>query len=282
MKLIIVSGRSGSGKSICLKILEDLGYYCVDNLPVGLLPSLVNELQTHHSQLAVSIDARNSIEQLNNLANNVSDLRESNIACEVIFITADNDTLLQRYNETRRKHPLTTNTISLSEALDHEKTLLQPVASLADMTIDTSHLTMHQLRDLLDERLKHKSEQPALSLLFFSFGYKFGAPIDADYIFDVRCLPNPYWQSGLSAYSGKSEEVIQFLERQPKTKRLLNDIDTFLSHWIPHFAAANRRYLNIAIGCTGGQHRSVYIVEQLNAYFMDRDYDVQIRHRELP
>ncbi len=281
MKLIIVSGLSGSGKSICLKVLEDLGYYCIDNLPVNLLPALSEQLRAQHQYLAVSVDARNSIEQLNNLGQNIAALRASGITCEIIFLQADNHTILKRYNETRRKHPLAKEHISLLEALSHERQLLQPIRELVDINIDTSQLTIHQLRDLLDERLRHQSNTASLSLLFLSFGYKFGTPLDADYIFDIRCLPNPYWQNGLSSYTGKDREVIHFLEQQPKTKQLLDDIDAFLTRWIPSFAATKRYYLNIAIGCTGGQHRSVYMTEQLKMRFHAQGYHVQIRHREL-
>lgn len=279
MKLIVISGRSGSGKSICLHVLEDLGFYCIDNLPVGLLPALVKEIGHQFKQIAVSIDARNIPTDITRFDNILKALKQSTDEYEIIYLDADDRTLLQRFSETRRKHPLSSSKLPLIEALQHEHQLLQPIAELADLRIDTTHLTMHQLRDLLCQRTLQSKGR--MSLLFESFGYKFGIPTDADFVFDVRCLPNPYWQAGLSSFNGQDLEVNQFLEAQPETQKMFNDIKNFLSHWIPEFIADNRNYLTIAIGCTGGQHRSVYFVEKLANYFGQHHSNIQVRHREL-
>lgn len=279
MKLIVISGRSGSGKSICLHVLEDLGFYCIDNLPVGLLPALVQEVSHEYEQIAISIDARNIPSKLSRFESIFTSLKQSTDNYEIIYLDADDNTLLKRFSETRRKHPLSSNEISLNEALQRENALLQPIAELADLRIDTSCLTMHQLRDLLHKRLvQHRGK---LSLLFESFGYKFGVPGDADFVFDVRCLPNPYWQTALSARNGLDEAVAKYLEEVPQTQQLLNDIQHFLETWIPPFIADNRNYLTIAIGCTGGQHRSVYCVEKLAVYFKNLYPNIQIRHRDM-
>ena len=281
MKLLIVSGRSGSGKSICLRVLEDLSYYCIDNLPMPLLPALVKELKNLHANIAISIDARNSAHEFNALSTYLNSISLDDFSSEIIYLDADTETILKRFSETRRKHPLTRDSVSLREALEQEKQVLEPVQRLADKVIDTSHLTMHQLRDLLDDHFKGDNTQASLTLTLMSFGYKFGLPLDVDSIFDVRCLPNPYWEHGLSAVTGQDKAVIRFLEQQPKTAAILIDIQNYLSNWLPHFAAAHRKYLNIGIGCTGGQHRSVYITEKIAAHLKQQAYHVQIRHREL-
>lgn len=279
MKLIIVSGRSGSGKSISLHVLEDLGYYCIDNLPASLLPTLLKHVRQNYDRIAIGIDARNLPTDLDRLHQVIEQIRQAGETCEVIYLDADDNALLKRFSETRRKHPLTSSTVSLSEAIEQEKKLLEPVAYLADLRIDTTHLTLHQLCEIISERVhKHQSK---LSLLIVSFGYKFGVPPDSDYVFDVRCLPNPYWLSELRPFDGRDIKIQTFLREQPMTQRLLTSIQQFLDTWIPCYEEDNRNYMTVAIGCTGGQHRSVFIAEQLSEHFTAQGKNVQLRHREL-
>jgi UPF0042 nucleotide-binding protein len=280
MKLTIISGRSGSGKSVCLEVLEDLGFYCIDNLPVGLLPALIEQIHTYYSNVAVSIDARNVPTELNRFVQIIEQLKKNVTHYEIIYLDAEDGRLLQRFSETRRKHPLSSRDISLQEALNRESCLLEPIAQLADLRIDSSRLTVQKLRELIRERLSPKTHK-GLSLLFESFGYKFGVPADSDCTFDVRCLPNPYWEPTLRNYTGLNEEVASFLYNYPLTRQLIADIRHFLEKWLPFFEVDNRSYMTVAIGCTGGQHRSVYIVEQLAHYFREYDRNVQVRHREL-
>lgn len=280
MKFIIISGRSGSGKSISLRMLEDLGYYCIDNLPINLLPKLADEFKQTHPLVAVSIDARNFPAKSIQFSQVLKKLKETANTYEILYFDADDNTLLKRFSETRRKHPLTSEKISLQLALQQEQQLLEPIAEFADLRIDTSHFSLHQLRTLIRNRITHNPTQ-SISLLFQSFGYKFGIPVDADYVFDVRCLPNPYWQPTLRELSGNDPAVIHFLKTNAATQTMLTEISHFLHHWIPSFIADNRCYLTIAIGCTGGQHRSVYIANQLAQQFMLVYPQVQTRHREL-
>lgn len=280
MKLTIISGRSGSGKSICLHVLEDLGYYCIDNLPISLLPALVEQISPHQKRVAVSIDARNVPADLHRFSHIIDDLKKMVSSYEIIFLDADEGTLLRRFSETRRKHPLSSEKIHLHEALQQESKLLEPIAQLADLRIDTTQRSVQQLREHVRDRITAKTNK-SLSLLFESFGYKRGIPIDADFTFDVRCIPNPYWETSLRGLNGKDQPVIEFLQKQSQTKKLIADISHFLDSWLPYYGADNRSYMTIAIGCTGGQHRSVYVVEQLADHFRNQDYNIQIRHREL-
>ncbi len=279
MKLTIVSGRSGSGKSVCLHALEDLGFYCIDNLPVGLLPTLVAHINAH-PQIAVSIDARNLPADLDRFAGIIDELKKTILQHEIIFLDAADHILIKRFSETRRKHPLSSEKISLKEAVQNEAQLLGPINELADLRIDTSFLNVQQLRELVRNRISPKTHA-GLSLLFQSFGYKYGVPLDADFVFDVRCLPNPYWELNLRNCSGVAPEVKEYLQQQTFTKELLTDIQKFLQTWLPRFANDNRNYMTVAIGCTGGQHRSVYIAEELANYFRNYYENIQIRHREL-
>ncbi|MCP5162980.1 MAG: RNase adapter RapZ [Hahellaceae bacterium] len=284
MKLIIVSGRSGSGKSTALHVLEDLGFYCIDNLPIGLLMPLSAEaICTHERRLekiAVSIDARNLASGIGKFAQIYDNLRHLAVELDVIYLDALNQTLLKRFHATRRKHPLSDNSVSLQEAIAAEKDLLEPIASRADLVIDTSALTMYQLRDLIKERVAGRKGQD-MAMLFQSFGFKHGVPIDADFVFDVRCLPNPFWDPALRGFTGLDQPVIDFLEKQPDTLKMMQDITTFLEQWLPRFSDSNRSYLTVGIGCTGGQHRSVYIAHSLWKYFSQKLANVQIRHKEL-
>jgi RNase adapter protein RapZ len=280
MRLIIVSGRSGSGKTISLHVLEDLGYYCVDNLPVDMLPLLVDKLQNDHPHLAVSIDARNLPADPSVLQEVISQLRKPGWQGEIIYLDADHKSLLRRFSETRRRHPLSNETISLQEAIAQEHALLKPLASMADMMIDTSHLSQHQLCALIRDRVA-KTDTSRLQLLIQSFGYKNGMPPEADFIFDVRCLPNPYWDPNLRPLTGKDQAVQEYLKQFPQVQKMVDDIIQFLDNWIPQFEADNRSYLTVGIGCTGGQHRSVYITEQLVSQAINLKMNVQVRHREL-
>lgn len=284
MKLIIVSGLSGSGKSIALHVLEDLDYYCIDNLPVGMLPSLAGEVilsSTHqYENYAVGIDARTIAQDLSHFPQILKDLRNQNIQCEVIFLEANNETLIKRFSETRRKHPLTDNDIPLKEAILIERSLLEPVSSSADLRIDTSLTTIHQLRDLVHERISDNTPKN-LSVLFESFGFKHGIPVDADFVFDVRCLPNPHWQPQLRALTGRDKAIAEYLETHEEVHDMFSDIVHFLDRWIPCFEADNRSYMTIAIGCTGGQHRSVYFATRLQEHFKGSRGNTLVRHREL-
>ncbi|GAA3973195.1 RNase adapter RapZ [Allohahella marinimesophila] len=284
MKLIIVSGRSGSGKSTALHVLEDLSFYCIDNLPVGLLKPLVEEALSEENKpaqnIAVSIDARNLNKDFASFPEMFADLKSKQVECEVIFLDADDETLLQRFNATRRKHPLSTRTISLKEAISHETQLLDPISTMASLYINTSNLSIYQLRDQVKLRVSGHSTQE-LALLFQSFGYKHGVPSDSDYVFDVRCLPNPYWDPALRRFRGTEDPVIEFLDNAPEVQQMKEDISRFLQRWLPEFKKSNRTYLTISIGCTGGQHRSVYLCEQLGREFRDFYDNVQIRHKEL-
>ncbi len=284
MKLIIVTGLSGSGKSTALHTLEDLGYYCIDNLPMPLLPSLAAELTGQQSSIyertAVGIDARNQSCCLQQLPEMLREIRQNGITCEIIFLEADDDTLIRRFSETRRKHPLTSDELPLAEAIQMERGLLEPFLQDADLRVDTTHTNQHELRDIIHNRLQERRENK-ISLLFQSFGFKHGVPHDVDFMFDVRCLPNPHWDQRLRHLTGMDKEVGEFLEGDPMVDKLLQDIATFLDTWIPPFEADGRSYLTVAIGCTGGQHRSVYLVERLATHFRELGRHILTRHREL-
>ncbi len=284
MELVIISGRSGSGKSTALHVLEDLGYYCIDNLPGGLLPALSREMSTgeqeENQKVAVSIDARNLPANLQQFPVMTKGLDQERINYKIIYLDADDQTILKRFSATRRKHPLSDDSISLEEAISTESVMLDPIATLADLKIDTTHLTMHQLRDIVKRRVALETGT-MLVLLFESFGFKHGVPADADVVFDVRCLPNPYWDPTLRVYTGLHNRIISFLEQQPIVTEMFHDIILYLEKWLPQFEANNRSYMTVAIGCTGGQHRSVYLAERLKKHFMPNYLNVQVRHREL-
>jgi len=284
MRLIIVSGRSGSGKSTALDVLEDNGFYCIDNLPAGLLPELAERALLHtellHPQVAVSIDARNLPSHLQRFPELLDEVRARHIQCDVLYLDADDETLLKRFSETRRRHPLTNENRSLAEAIYDESLLLGPIADLADLKIDTAHLNLYQFRDTLKLRLLNKPE-PGTAFLVESFGFKRGMPVDADLVFDVRCLPNPYWKPELREHSGVDQVVMEYLAAQPEVEEMFQDILTYLNKWLPRFAASNRSYVTVAIGCTGGHHRSVYLAERLGQALKQPLKNVQVRHRDL-
>jgi len=283
MKLTIISGRSGSGKSTVLHILEDRGYYCIDNLPASLLPALADRISngdTHLSDIAVSIDARNISADLQQAPEIISELQARELSTEIIFLDANSQTLLKRFSESRRKHPLSNESTDLREAIDIESALLESISMMANLVIDTSNMSLHQLRDLMKNRLLESSETN-MALLFESFGFKNGVPVDADLVYDVRCLPNPYWDTALRSLTGLDADVAKFLDLQDEVQEMVDDIKTYLEKWLPRYESNNRSYITVAVGCTGGQHRSVYIGEKLRRYFSSKIKNVQIRHRDL-
>ena len=284
MKLAVISGVSGSGKSTALRVLEDIDYYCIDNLLVGLLPVFVEQMQSlpnqNVSNTAVSIDARNLPAELNRFPYILEQLKNKGVVVEIVFLDADDNILLKRFSETRRKHPLSVNQIPLIDAIQKERELLEPIAARADLYIDTTNTNIHQLRTLIKERIGGHQNQ-SLSLLFESFGYKHGVPYDADFVFDVRCLPNPHWEPSLQKLTGLDQAVIDFLAQQKSVEDMFVSIFSFVQNWIPCFEADNRSYVTVAIGCTGGQHRSVYLAHRLAESFKQQRANVSVRHRDL-
>ncbi|MDH3527033.1 MAG: RNase adapter RapZ [Gammaproteobacteria bacterium] len=284
MNLVIISGLSGSGKSIALHTLEDMGYNCIDNLPVGLLKAFSNEFTQPHlrdiTRVAAGIDARNHPDQISHFPAIISDLQEQGIDCKILFLQAENHTLLKRFSETRRKHPLTGPATPLADAIEKERELLAPITARADLFIDTTRTNIHQLRDLIKECMGAQ-ETSGLSLVLRSFGYKHGVPADADFVFDARCLPNPHWEPDLRKLTGLDNEVIEFLDGEPLVHEFYRQIEQFLATWVPRYGVDNRSYLSIAIGCTGGQHRSVYLVERLAKDLGEKFGSIVTRHREL-
>ncbi len=284
MKLVIISGRSGSGKSAALHCLEDLGYYCIDNLPAGMLADLAREISQqagNNDRFAISVDARNLSPDLSRFPELVGKLADSQIDSQIIYLDAEDGTLLKRFSETRRKHPLSGPGRSLEEAIIHEHQVLLPLAREADLRVDTTQLSLHQLRDLIRVQVaEHLGSRMALQLQ--SFGFKHGLPSDADFVFDVRALPNPYWVPHLRRHTGLDQPVQEFLAAQPSVGQMIHSISSFFAAWLPSLEASNRSYLTIAIGCTGGQHRSVYICEQLQQELAELfDGQISVRHRQL-
>lgn len=279
----IVSGLSGSGKSIALQALEDLGYYCIDNLPATLLPELAKKLlavpQSEIGNCAVGIDSRNR-GFLEVLPNTLDELAKLGLTYKILFLEADENVLIKRYSETRRKHPLTDRGTALIEGIRREQELLLPLHLAADRHIDTSHTTPQELRAMVRD-IVGTGPDMSLTLLFESFGYKHGTPLDADFVFDVRCVPNPYWYDELRSLNGVHPQVIEFFEEQEDVTRMIEHIKSFMQNWLPSFQKENRSYITVAIGCTGGQHRSVYIANRLADFFRDHKLTVQVRHREL-
>lgn len=280
---MLVSGLSGSGKSVALNTLEDLGYYCADNLPISMIECFITEISqatTPVEGIAVGIDVRNLSTQIAYLSKILDSLNEQGIKYQILFLQCNNQTLLKRFSETRRRHPLSDANTSLQEAINTEQALLEPIAGEADMLIDTSHTNVHQLRDLVRQRIAY-SQDESMSLLFESFGYKQGVPSDADFVFDARCLPNPYWDEQLRDFTGQDSVVIEFLEKQPQVIAMRDQLENYLATWIPEFARASHSYLTVAIGCTGGKHRSVYLIEELARRFRDHHPNLVVRHRDL-
>jgi len=284
MKLIIISGLSGSGKSVALHTLEDEGFYCVDNLPLGLLPDLAKQLTSRqmqiYDQVAVGIDARSGAEDLNRFNDIIRATKTDTIDIEVIYFEAAINELIKRFSDTRRRHPLTRKGIPLAEAIDIERNLLSAIALEADLCLDTTHTNVHQLRAIIKQRIISRPNKQ-LSILIQSFGFKHSVPTDSDFVFDVRCLPNPHWEPQLRPLTGQDPEVQAFFKDQDDVVDMFSHIRNFLEYWIPKFAEQNRYYLTVSIGCTGGQHRSVYIAELLNTYFQGKFENVSLRHREM-
>jgi UPF0042 nucleotide-binding protein len=285
MRLVVISGHSGSGKTSALNILEDVGFTCIDNLPVSLLSDLITKLKSENLsvelKLAVGIDARNLVGDLSQIPKELEIIQDRGISVDVLFLQSRRSDLLRRYSETRRKHPLSSNKVSLKEAIDIEKEVLAPIAEIADRNINTSGLSLHQLRDVIKNTVVPDNAQH-MAILFESFGFKRGVPADADFVFDVRCLPNPHWKLELRGQTGHDPAVIAFLESQVDVGSMLADIIGFLTRWIPKNQVNNRSYLTIAIGCTGGNHRSVYMVNRLTEYFSQHYPLVQQVHKEHP
>ncbi|MGD2119336.1 MAG: RNase adapter RapZ [Chromatiales bacterium] len=284
MRLVIVTGLSGSGKSIALNALEDEGFYCIDNMPVFLLiafaQNLIENPDDSFRLTAIGIDARSGHDDLHELPEIVRKLRNADIHCEIVMLEAHDEVLFKRFSETRRKHPLSNKSVSLAGAIRKERQLLEPLLMASDLKIDTTHSNVHQLRDTIRSRVA-RSGDTSLSLQIESFGFKHGVPCDSDFVFDVRCLPNPHWQQELRPLTGKDQAVADFLEAQPDSIRMFNDIRDFVMNWIPSFRADGRSYLTVSIGCTGGQHRSVYLTEKLCDYFEQQQIPTIRNHREL-
>jgi UPF0042 nucleotide-binding protein len=285
LRLIIVSGLSGSGKSVALHVLEDLGYYCIDNLPAGLLVAAVNEFRGNISpstdRLAVGVDARNHADNLDLLPDLLHELQLQGVNTDVIFLQASDEILLKRYGESRRRHPLAVAGTGLRSAIESERAILEEIELSADLVIDTSTTSIYQLADTIRSRVDRRQTE-TLSLLVESFGFKYGIPADADFVFDLRSLPNPYWTLKLRGLTGLDKEVQEFLDQQEKYMAMYDDIGVFLERWVPHYRDASRGYITIAIGCTGGQHRSVYMVEKIAARLRPLHDDVLTRHNALP
>jgi RNase adapter protein RapZ len=280
LELIIVTGLSGSGKSIALRVLEDSGYYCIDNLPATLLPQISSHLETTiQKKIAISIDSRSAA--LEALPYAIETLKKSGINVQVLFLESTVETLVKRFSETRRKHPLSDADTTLAESISRERDLLAGLVGLGHH-IDTSNLSANTLRSHIRELIQDSNQgSGGLVLLFKSFGFKNGIPLDADFVFDVRSLPNPHYDPILKPLTGKDAPVQAFLENTPAVLEMLADIQHYVEKWLPSFVQDNRSYLTVAIGCTGGQHRSVYFVEQLSARFKQQKQYVITRHREL-
>ncbi len=284
MRLLIVSGRSGSGKTSALHLLEDEGFTCIDNLPVDLLADLIKQISSapgaEHSDFAIGIDARNIMGDLSRVAEVLSQAPLERNQYQIVFLDSADDVLLKRFSETRRKHPLSDEFTGLAEAIEREHNILAPIASQADITVDTSKFSLHELRSTI-KHLVVGHDREGMAVMLKSFGYKFGVPVDVDFIFDVRCLPNPYWSAHLRDHSGLEPAVIEYLGSEQEVEDMYQDILNYLRKWIPKFENNNRSYLTVAVGCTGGWHRSVYMCERL-AKALKTDYkNVQTRHRQL-
>ena len=284
MRLVIISGLSGSGKSVALHVLEDLGFYCIDNIPVPLLRSFVDEIvpreEAAFENVGIGLDARNRPSDIAEIPALVEKFRSDGVVCEIIFLQTDDKVLLSRFSETRRKHPLTDKDTSLEEAIAKERELLGPMINTAELVIDTTGMSVYELREQIRARVAPRTPG-ALSILVESFGYKHGLPANADFVFDVRCLPNPYWEPLLRPLSGKDDAVKKFLNGQPIVQKMIDDIAAFLAEWIPRYQDFQRSYLTVAIGCTGGLHRSVYVAEAVAKRLAEKYGPIRTQHDEL-
>ena len=280
--LIVLTGMSGGGKTVALRAMEDLEFYCVDNLPSALLPQLVNAViqgNSKHRRIAVGVDVRNRGTDFAHMPTVLSELAAAGVQVHLVFLDCRDEVLIKRYSETRRRHPLAIRGVSLADAIVEERRLLRPLMAIAEKVIDSSELNVHQLRRLVATGYAQATE--GLTLMFQSFAFKRGLPLDADFVFDARCLPNPHWQAHLRPLSGKDAPVREFLEAEPLVGEYFADTARWLDAWLPRFEQDDRSYVTISIGCTGGRHRSVYLVEKLAAYYRDRREGVLAFHREL-
>jgi UPF0042 nucleotide-binding protein len=285
VKLVIVSGLSGAGKTVALKQYEDLGYYCIDNIPLALIGTMIGRMlstadASRYERLALGIDARESPSVIKRFPQQLARLRARGVDVTVVFLTATDDVILQRYSETRRTHPLADDKTPLVEAIGLERRLLAPIADIADDPIDTSGMNLHELREAIHGRLP-EALQGKLAVLFLSFGFKNGVPSGCDFLFDIRCLPNPHWDPALKGLTGRDPAVIRWLEVRDDVQRMEHDIRGFLDKWLPHFRSQDRAYVTIGVGCTGGRHRSVYLVDRLAAHFRQEFDAVIVKHKEI-
>ncbi len=284
MKLIIVTGLSGSGKTIALHTLEDAGYFCVDNLPAGLLSDFIITMKNtslgSYELIAVAVDARCDIDEISHIDHIITEIKAMDVEVEVLFLSAKTETLLTRFNETRRKHPLSRKGLPLVESILIERSILKNISLAAEITIDTTDLKAHELRRIIHNRII-RQENKTMAILIQSFGFKHGLPVDTDFMFDVRCLPNPHWENHLRLYTGKDQPVIEYLQSFPEVAEMSDSILDFLQKWIPGFEKEGRSYMSISIGCTGGQHRSVYLVERIHSELQKSRRNISVRHREI-
>jgi len=283
IRLVVLTGMSGGGKTVALRALEDLEFYCVDNLPAALIPQLVAAVsqgehgpQTH---IAVGVDVRNREADLSRMPSVLSDIAATGVEVHLIFLDSRDDVLIKRYSETRRRHPLSSEGLSLADAIARERKLLRPLSAIAERVLDSSDLNVHQLRRLIATGYAAASD--GMTLMFESFAFRRGLPLDADFVFDARCLPNPHWEARLRPLSGKDAPVREYLEQQPLVAQYFNDTVHWLENWLPQFEKDDRSYVTICIGCTGGRHRSVYLVEKLAEHFRSRRGSALTFHREL-
>ena len=283
-RVVLITGLSGSGKTIALHVLEDVGYYCIDNLPVSLFETLVRDITAMPTntlqRTAIGIDARNPGLELARIPGLISRLQDHDVECEVVFLDADDSVLIKRFSETRRRHPLTGGARSLAEAIEYERRTLEPLLDLARLRIDTTRTSLHELRQLIRRRVAER-ESGEMSLMLQSFGFKHGIPLNADFVFDARCLPNPHWHTELRPLTGRDQPVQDFLRDDLKVRGLQSHIGDFIAQWVPCFENEGRSYLTVAIGCTGGQHRSVYLVEQISSFLQSQGVNALVNHREL-
>lgn len=284
-RFVLITGLSGSGKSVALAVLEDVSYYCIDNLPASLFEALVKDITQQPAKAqgltAIGIDARSPGSELSQLPALIESLRNHGVDCEVVFLDAEDGVLIQRFSETRRRHPLTEGGRTLEQAIRLERKMMEPLLDLTRLKIDTTRTTLHELREIIRTRVAER-KRGEMSIMLQSFGFKHGVPRNADFVFDARCLPNPYWQSDLRPYTGRDKPVADFLGNDLKVRGMFSHISDFFANWIPCFEHEGRSYLTIAVGCTGGQHRSVYLVEQLGEFFESQGHHVVRSHRELP
>jgi UPF0042 nucleotide-binding protein len=284
MKLVIVSGLSGSGKTVALHTLEDAGYYCIDNLPLGMLPELINNMNKSsphpYDLVAIAIDARSGVESSDRFDEIMRRISGHARQLKVLFLTCDTSRLLKRFSETRRKHPLSRGGLPLADAIQQEKKLLADIHANADLSIDSSSMNVHELRQMIIDRLISQSGSE-MGILIQSFGFKNGVPADTDFVFDVRCLPNPHWEAGLRPLSGRDKAVVKYLQSYAEVEEMFESIFQFLKTWVPRFEKENRSYMTISIGCTGGKHRSVYLAERITAALSEQRGNLSIRHRDL-